>query len=202
MNGEICLNLATRVNPGDDVRFDNKKIAPQEEITILLNKPPGYLCTASDPQGRPTIYDLLPPRLRSQNLHHAGRLDRESEGLLIMTNSGELSNSLTHPRNKVEKEYIVTLDRMFDFRYKRPLLDGVQTPEGLAKANSVEGISRRRLRIVLIQGLKRQIRHMFAAFDFRVKRLERVRIGKLTDEKLAPGAHRKLGRRDIASLLS
>lgn len=200
-NGKICVDLATRVLPEDEVYLDNKSVSPKAEATILLNKPPGVLCTASDPQGRKTVFDLLPGNFRAMNLHHAGRLDRDSEGLLVMTNSGDLSNQLTHPSSKIEKEYIVTLDRQFDFQLKRQFIDGIRTAEGIAYAKYIDGITVRRLRVILTQGMKRQIRHMFAAFEYEVRRLERVRIGSLTDPDLAPGASRLLGRKDIDRLL-
>ena len=201
INKKLCMDLSTRVTPDDDVAFDGKSVNPKQETTILLNKPAGVVCTASDPQGRKTIFDLLTPTYRSRNLHHAGRLDQDSEGLLVMTNSGELSQQLTHPRNKIEKEYIVTLDRPFDFQLKKQFQEGIRTPEGIAYAKFIDGITMRRLRVILTQGLKRQVRHMFAAFDYEVKRLERIRIGNLEDPDLPQGQHRLLGRRDIERML-
>lgn len=201
LNNNICIDLATRVLPEDEVYFDNKSISPKQEATILLHKPPGVICTASDPQRRKTVFDLLPTKMRALNLHHAGRLDLDSEGLLVMTNSGDLSHQLTHPGCKIEKEYIVTLDRPFDFQLKKQFLDGIRTPDGIAYAKFIDGLTVRKLRVVLTQGMKRQIRLMFAAFDYEVTRLERVRIGHLTDPKLAPGECRLLGRKDIDRLL-
>ena len=200
VNGEICVDLATRVLESDSVKVDNKLVGQRETLSILLHKPPGYLCTVSDPKGRKTIYDLLPHRLRGRNLHHAGRLDRDSEGLLIMTNDGELSQRLTHPRSKVEKEYRVVLDKPFDFTLRRKFLEGIPTEEGLARAAAIDGDNPRKLRVVLLQGLKRQIRLMFHEVGYEVKRLTRVRIGNLRDERLGSGDHRLLSKRDLRAL--
>jgi 23S rRNA pseudouridine2605 synthase len=201
VNNEICVNLATKVMPGDTVHYGSRLLTTKDETTILLNKPPGFLCTTSDPERRPTIYDLLPIKLRNRNLHHAGRLDLESQGLLVMTNSGDLSHRLTLPRNKVEKEYLVTIDRPFDFNLRRQFLEGIRIPEGLARAVSIEGdTSGRKLTLVLTQGLKRQIRSMFETVGYTVKTLERVRIGHLAAPNLAPGEHILLNSRDIEHL--
>ena len=116
------------------------------------------ICTTSDTHGRKTIFDLLSPKLKQANLHHVGRLDHESEGLIILTNSGELSHQITHPRHKIEKEYFVRLNRPFQAEtHTRKLLEGIETPEGFARAISVVQISNRQLSVVLQQGLKRQI---------------------------------------------
>ncbi len=201
VNGEICVNLATVVRPGDTVHYGSRLLTTREDTTILLNKPPGFLCTTSDPERRPTIYDLLPLKLKNRNLHHAGRLDLESQGLLVMTNSGDLSHRLTLPRNKIEKEYLVTIDRPFDFNLRRQFLEGIRIPEGMARAVSIEGdASGRKLTLVLTQGLKRQIRTMLETVGYKVKTLERVRIGHLSAPNLAPGEHILLNAKDIEHL--
>src|SRR5581483_2426542 len=110
VNGKICTDLATQISPGDFVKVDGRKVRSQESLHILLHKPRGYLCTARDERERRTIFDLLPKNW--PRLFHVGRLDKESEGLLILTNDGELSLRLTHPRYKIEKEYVVALDRL------------------------------------------------------------------------------------------
>ncbi|MEM0898095.1 MAG: pseudouridine synthase [Verrucomicrobiota bacterium] len=165
-----------------------------------MNKPRGIVCTLSDELGRDTILDLLPPQYHSIGLHHVGRLDKESEGLLVLTNDGQLSNQLTHPRHKVEKEYVATLDKPFDFSLKPKLLNGVVTPEGKAHAERVWGEGRK-VSVVLTQGMKRQVRHMFAAVGYEVTRLQRVRIGELKAPGLKPGAFSTLRDRQIEKML-
>ena len=105
INGEVCISLSTRVEQNDEVIVDGKKLTPQNTpINILLYKPQNYICTRTDPENRPTIFELLPKHLMQQrNLHYAGRLDYNSEGLIILTNSGEISQQLSHPNSKVEK---------------------------------------------------------------------------------------------------
>ena len=203
VNGEICTNLATRIRPGDKVHADGVALKTQEALTILLFKPAGVLCTASDTHGRKTIFDLLSPKLKLANLHHVGRLDHESEGLVVLTNSGDLSHQITHPRHKIEKEYFVRLNRPFQAEtHSRKLLEGIETPEGFARAVSVVQISNRQLSIVLQQGLKRQIRHMLSALEYDVVQLVRTRIGQLSDEELKPGKFRYLKESDISRILA
>ena len=203
VNGKVCTNLATRIHPGDTVHADGHQLKTKEAITILLFKPSGVLCTTSDTHGRRTIFDLLTPKLKRANLHHVGRLDHESEGLIILTNSGELSHQITHPRHKIEKEYFVRLNRPFQGDiHTRKLLEGIEIPEGIARMVSVVQIANRQLSVVLQQGLKRQIRQMFAALDYDVVQLVRTRIGNLSDEELKPGKFRYLKDSDLRRILA
>ena len=198
INGQRCENLATQVVPKDAVKVRGKLVHAEVLTYLLLNKPAGFLCTHDDERQRRTIYDLLPrdrPRLT-----HVGRLDKESEGLLILTNDGDLALKLTHPRYKMEKEYEVTIDKPFDMAVSEKLLRGFFIEGGWAKAESVHSISPHRLRIVLHQGIKRQIRLMLYHVGYEVTRLVRVRIGPLRDSKI-PSAHwRELTAAEIAIL--
>ncbi|MBL48308.1 MAG: hypothetical protein CMP28_06090 [Roseibacillus sp.] len=195
LNGEACTNPATRVDAGDVVRLQGKRVSPRKTTTILFKKPRGYVCSKQDELGRATIYELLPPKL--QHLNHVGRLDRDSEGLLVLSNDGDLANRLTHPRNKVEKEYRVTLSTPPDNRDLKKLLEGVHTPEGRAHAKSFKRLSPRRLSLILETGLKRQIREMFTTLGYQVEKLFRVRIGRLTDPDLPIGRWRHLEAHEI-----
>ena len=190
LNGESCANPATRVGDDDVVRLNGKRVSPRQTTTILFKKPRGYVCSKHDELGRATIYEILPPKF--QHLNHVGRLDRDSEGLLVLTNDGELANRLTHPSNKVEKEYRVTLAAAVENRDLEQLLKGVRTPEGHARAKAVKRLSPRRVSIVLETGLKRQIREMFKTLGSRVEKLFRIRIGRLTDPDLPLGRWRHL----------
>lgn len=198
INGRVCTELATQVAPGDAVKVRNKLVKQEPPLTVLLNKPRGYVCTASDERDRRTIFDLLPAKF--PRLFHVGRLDKESEGLLLLTNDGDLSLRLTHPRYKVEKEYQVHLDRAFDPVHAAGLLKGVFMEGGRAKAESVRQIGPHKLRVVLRQGLKRQIRQMFYTLGYEVERLVRVRIGPLTVKDLPPGRWRTLSEKEISAL--
>ena len=199
INGQICQNLATEVSEEDFVKVGSKRVLPEKHFYILLHKPRGYLCTASDTHERRTVFDLLPgnwPRL-----FHVGRLDRDSEGLLILTNDGELGLRLTHPRYKIEKEYEVLLNRPFDAAADTPrLLRGVTIEHGRARADVVRQLSPNLLRIVLRQGLKRQIRLMLYKVGYEVKRLIRMRIGPLRLKELRTGEWRILTPAEVKAL--
>jgi 23S rRNA pseudouridine2605 synthase len=195
INGEVVLDLAAKVSESDHVKYDGKLLRRREALTLVLNKPVGYLCTRKDPQARKTVYELLPKTF--QKLNYVGRLDSQSSGLLILTTSGELTEQLTHPRFHVEKEYAVKIDRPFDGNDTEKLLTGIHLAEGLARAESVRFETRRRMRLVLTQGYNRQIRRMLAKLGYRVERLERVRIGQLTMPVLSTGEYQILSPREI-----
>lgn len=185
VNGKIIDNPATRVTDDDFVKVEGKRAQQLQTEAILFNKPKGLVCSKNDEFQRETIYALIPPKY--QHLNHVGRLDKESEGLLILTNDGDLAQKLTHPSKKIEKEYIVTTDQAFPNEVLSKFLKGVHTPEGKAQAKSVKRLSPRRVRIVLETGLKRQIRMMFQSVHVRVKKLVRVRIGTMEGNGLEPG---------------
>lgn len=202
VNGEPCLNPGYRVQPGDFVRAQGKRIEPLDVQSIVMHKPPGLVCTRHDENNRATIYELLPPRLH--HLAHVGRLDLDSEGLLILSNDGELSQALTHPSHSIKKLYQVTTENAFENSILSQLEKGVFTEVGKARAVSVKRLSSRRMEMVLNTGLKRQIRYMIQAVGHRVKRLVRIRIGDLTLDNLKPGKWRFLEKseRDALMLLS
>ncbi len=199
INGQVVTNLATQVTPTDAVKVGSKLLRAERMIHAVLNKPRGYLCTANDPEERKTIFALLPhdwPRV-----HYVGRLDKDSEGLLIITNDGDLTNILTHPRHEVEKEYEVWLDKPFDVAaHKAKMLRGFKIESGHAKCEAIDNVRRERLRVVLRQGLKRQIRLMFYAMGYEVERLVRVRIGPIVTGEVSPGNWRLLSQKEVALL--
>src|SRR6266436_2712369 len=190
VNGKICAELATQVTSEDHIRVDRKIVKAKEFVYLLLNKPVGYVTTRSDDRSRPTIYDLLPKHL--PKLAHVGRLDLESEGLLLLTNDGELTLRLTHPRYKTPKEYLVTLDREFEMADLTKIKRGVYLAEGRARFDSLTKLNSRQVRVVLTQGLTRQVRRVFAAIGYKVRKLCRTKIGPLSDSVLKPGEFRLL----------
>jgi 23S rRNA pseudouridine2605 synthase len=199
VNGSPCLNMGTRVAPGDHVRVDGKRVVAREPVVVAFHKPRGFVCTREDELGRETIYGLLPQSLRA--LHHVGRLDLDSEGLLILTNDGDLSQQLMHPSKSVEKEYLVTANQAFQNDHLDQFLEGVYTPEGKLKAKAIERLSPRRIKVVLDHGAKRQIRVMFEQLGYQVTKLLRVRIGGLWLGDLEPGRHAVLNKLEIGMLL-
>jgi pseudouridine synthase len=199
VNGAPCIKLATRVTETDSVRVDGKRVFPKEEIVVIFHKPRGYVCTRSDELGRDTIYSLLPASLHA--LHHVGRLDTDSEGMLILTNDGDLSQQLMHPSKSVEKEYLVTSNQAFENAHLDQFLAGVFTEEGKLKAKHIERISARRIKVVLDHGAKRQIRVMFEALGYQVTKLLRVRIGNLWLGDLEIGRWAVLNAKEVKMLL-
>ena len=199
INGSQCTKLATQVQPGDHVKVDGRRVAPRDLTIVAFHKPRGYVCTRGDELGRETIYDLLPGAL--QALHHVGRLDRDSEGLLILTNDGDLSQRLMHPSKSVEKEYLVTANQAFENAHLDQFLAGVYTEGGKLRALAIERLSARRIKVVLDHGAKRQIRVMFDTMGYTVTKLLRVRIGQLWLGDLAPGEWAVLTPPEVAMLL-
>jgi 23S rRNA pseudouridine2605 synthase len=198
INGELSTNLATQVSPSDQVRVDGKIVRSQQFVYLLLNKPVDFLTTRSDERSRKTIYDLLPGDL--PNLAHVGRLDKESEGLLLLTNDGDLAFRITHPKFKLEKEYLVTLDREYEPEDSPKTKKGIYLSDGRARFDGITKVGPRQVRVLLTQGLKRQVRRVFAALDYKVRRLQRVRIGPLTDRGLRSGEVRLLTPQEIELL--
>lgn len=198
VNNACCTNMGTRITSDDVVRVGRKMVKPRLAEVVLFNKPRGLVCSASDELGRETIYSVVPPKF--QHLKNVGRLDMDSEGIIVLTNDGDLAQKLTHPRQKIEKEYVVTLDQSFSNEVLEKLVAGVHTPEGRAAAKSVKRVSSRRVRVVLVTGMKRQIRMMFEAIHLKVTKLVRIRIGMLTGGGLEMGRCLVLEEDDIQAL--
>ena len=198
INGRAVRELATMVQPGDTVVARGRVVRPAAERYIVINKPPGVLSSRASQGGKPTVYDILPRD--AANLPHVGRLDADSEGLLLFSNDGELSQALTHPSRHVEKEYDVVLGETFDAKHIPKLLKGVYLEEGRAKAAHVHVEGANKLRVVLTQGINRQIRRMFAALGYKVKRLTRTRLGPLKLGRLPRGSWRELSAREVEAL--
>ena len=198
INGHKIDQLATQVEDGDDVRVKGRPVRAALPVHILLNKPKGFVVTRSDEHGRRTVYDLLPPEFST--LCHVGRLDKESEGLLLLTNDGALAQKLTHPSHEIEKEYEVNLDKDFKPEDIPTLLKGIYIEGGCGRFERVHIVSTKRLQVILRQGIKRQIRLMFYSLGYEVERLVRTRIGKLRDDRMPLGACRRLTKLEIGSL--
>jgi len=200
INGKLIKELGTLVADGDNVTVDGKPARAETGIVIALNKPRGYICSRSDEKDRMTIYALLPKPL--QTLHHVGRLDKDSEGLLLLTNRGDLSHHLIHPSKGAEKEYEVIVDKPVDQSVMARLVKGMLTEEGYAKAERAWMISEYRCHVVLKQGLKRQIRLMFYQLGCEVERLTRTRIGWLELKGLQKGGWKQLTSTEVERFFS
>jgi 23S rRNA pseudouridine2605 synthase len=198
VNGQPCLNFGTQVEPTDHVKVGSRLVRPAETLTIALHKPAGYVSTRRDPHAADTIYDLLPPKF--SRLFNIGRLDAQSEGLLLLTSDGDLAQQLPHPRYKVEKEYEVTLDKLWEPKLAEKLRAGIFLDGKRARLARVQQFGPTRLRVVLQQGMNRQIRRMFYEIGFEVERLLRTRIGNLRLGELPRGAWRPLTKSELRAL--
>ena len=198
INGKICTDFSAEPDARDHVKVNGKLVHVASPFTIMLHKPAGFVSTRRDPRARDTVFNLLPAKFG--RLFNIGRLDAQTEGLLLLTNDGELAQSLTHPQYKIEKEYEVTLDRPWDPALASKLLRGIFLEGQRARIARLHSLSPVRLRVVLRQGINRQIRRMFEAVGYRVKRLIRVRIANLQLSDLPKGHWRPLTKRELDSL--
>lgn len=198
VNGEVAV-LGRRADPEvDTIEVDGALVAAKAGLVhILLNKPAGIVSTASDPQGRPTVVEMVPDEPR---VYPVGRLDRETEGLLILTNDGDLTYRLTHPSFGVEKEYLAEVEGQPSNRSITRLRRGVELTDGMTAPAKVSTIAPNLLRITIHEGRNRQVRRMCQAVGHPVVRLVRTRIGPLIDPKLPPGEWRQLTKEEVRKL--
>ena len=197
INGRVCRNFSAQPTETDHVKVGGKLVRSQRKVYIMLNKPAGFVSTRADPNARDTIFDLLPPKL--PRLFNIGRLDAQSEGLLILTNDGDLAQRLTHPRSKIEKEYDVTINHPWDPSLGPKLLAGMTLDGQRARMEKVTAIRATRVRVILRQGINRQIRRMFYELGYEVEKLVRVRVGHLRLGDLPRGHWRALTKSELKS---
>ncbi len=198
VNGEVAV-LGRRVDPATDlVEVDGAAIGVAPGLVhYLLNKPAGVVTTADDPQGRPTVVELVPAEPR---VFPVGRLDQDTEGLLVLTNDGELTHRLTHPSFGVDKEYLAHVEGHPSRSELRRLREGVELDDGPTAPAQVALVAPDLVRIVIHEGRNRQVRRMCEAVGHPVQRLVRVRIGPLADRRLKPGAWRELTTDEVRAL--
>jgi 23S rRNA pseudouridine2605 synthase len=201
-SGRVTVNgepgqLNTFVETTDDVRLDGKPLAKQRIAYVLLNKPAGVVTTASDPQGRKTVLDLVDHPSR---VVPVGRLDADTTGALLLTNDGDLAHRLAHPRYEIDKVYeVVCWSQPTDAALQK-LRDGVELDDGPTRPAEVRRIGAATIELVIHEGRNRQVKRMLEAVGHRVRRLHRSRYAGLTVEGLKPGEWREL-RRDEAHAL-
>ncbi len=193
VNGKVVTELGFYVREKDKVSVEGKNVYPQKLEYYRFYKPAGYITTLEDEKGRKTIYDVIPPELK--HLKPVGRLDKDSTGLIIMTNDGELINQMTHPSIKVPKVYMVTINGKFTEANAKEMLNGIEidTDTGEKKTAYAETLpieinnQTSIIQVVLYQGINRQIRKMFAKLGFEVKVLKRIQHAIITLEGLKKG---------------
>ncbi len=207
VNGRTVTELGTKADPdADDIRVDERRVkGPQRHRYFLLNKPRGYVTTRSDPEHRPTVLDLL--KGVREYVYPVGRLDFDSEGLLILTNDGELATTLTHPRHEVERVYEAQVLGVPDAHDLDRLRRGITIDGRRTSPAQVELLSERRtegqtsvLRVTIHEGRTRQVRKMADAIGHPVRTLKRTRIGPLADKNLRLGTYRELTAEEVRRL--
>jgi 23S rRNA pseudouridine2605 synthase len=199
VNGDVAV-LGRRVDPeADQVEVDGVPIGMKAGLKYyLLNKPVGVVTTASDPQGRPTVVDIVPAEPR---VYPVGRLDVATEGLLLLTNDGDLAHRLAHPSHGVEKEYLAEVEGHVSGGELRRLREGVELEDGITAPAKVSQPNPGVLRLTIHEGRNRQVRRMCEAVGHPVTRLVRVRIGPIRDPQLRPGQWRELEQREVITLV-
>ncbi len=196
LNGKVVRELGTKADLSKDkIEVNNKPIKPQKLIYLIMNKPRRYMTTRDDPQKRRTVYDLLPAELKNV-VWPIGRLDFNTEGLLLFTNDGELTQELAHPSKEHEKEYEVVIDKeLSEGRLEKlrtgMILDGKKTAPAKVIVNGTT------VRITIHEGWNRQVRRMFSAFGYTIRSIKRVRVGKLLLGNLKLGEFKHISKTDI-----
>ncbi len=210
VNDEIVKDLGRQVDlDQDEIFFRGRALQFEKFVYYVINKPPKFVTTAYDPHAEKTVFDLLPAQLvpRTQKpmpnrtrVFPVGRLDKNSTGIMLFTNDGELADRLMHPRYEVGKWYEAKLDRALDPRDRGRLFKGVVLKDGTAKAEKVRMLSKRRLQVLLREGKKREVRRIFAALGYEVVTLCRIAFGPILLAALPLGHGRYLNPTEIKQL--
>lgn len=209
VNGKVVDQAGSKVKPGDVVVYDGKETVPERKFYVLMNKPKGYITTTDDEKGRRTVMDLLKGVGRKAGvpyeprIYPVGRLDRETTGLLLFTNDGELSQSLTHPSMGVKKVYRVSLDKNFTSKHFKSMVEGVTLEDGAIKPDDLaypDEEERRELGIEIHSGANRVVRRMFEHFGYEVVHLDRMLYADLTKKDLPRGKWRFLNKTEVIRL--
>jgi 23S rRNA pseudouridine2605 synthase len=205
VNGQVVTEQGMRVNPERDViRVDGSRIPPpRRHVYLVLNKPRGVVSTLSDPEGRPTLADLI--EKRRERLFHVGRLDTDTEGLIILTNHGEFAHRLAHPSYEIEKTYLAEVEGIVDAVTLKRLRKGITLEDGPVHPDKVtvtsRGAAKSLVEVTLHEGRNHVVRRMFDAVGHPVRRLSRIRIGPVRLGQLAQGASRELTSAELGALL-
>jgi len=201
INGKIITELGTRVMPGDEVKFSGERINPEKKVYILLNKPKGFVTTLDDPEGRRTVMELVADAC-DERIYPVGRLDRNTTGLLLLTNDGELTKKLTHPSHNKKKIYHVELDAEISPEQIEMIKDGIELEDGPIAADNISYVNdnKKEIGIELHSGRNRIVRRIMEHFGYNVKRLDRVWFAGLTKVNLPRGRWRVLSKQEIIRL--
>lgn len=203
VNGQVELSPGYQIEAGDEVTFEGKIIQPEEELVyILMNKPRGVITTVKDDQGRRTVLDLVGDKVQ-ERIFPVGRLDRDTSGLLLLTNDGALAEQMMHPRHETKKVYHVTLDKAVTKAHLEAIAAALELEDGPAPVNWVQHLnpdSKNEVGIELIVGRNRIVRRIFEHLGYQVRRLDRVYLGGLTKKDLPRGWWRHLSEQEVVML--
>ncbi len=201
VNGKPVLEVGTKVLPKDKVQVSGKTIKPERKAYVLLNKPKDFITTMTDPEGRKTVMDLI-KTASDQRIYPVGRLDRNTTGLLLFTNDGELAEKLTHPSYMIKKIYQVDLDKPLTKEHFKQIQEGLTLEDGPVKVDEIAILDKERqiLGLEIHLGRNRIVRRIFEHLGYDVKRLDRVMYGPLTKKDLPRGKWRLLDEKEIVML--
>lgn len=203
VNGKIVTDLGVKVSPDDKIQFEDRQIVSERKVYVLLNKPKGYITTTDDPMDRKTVMTLLKNAGR-ERIYPVGRLDRDTTGVLLLTNDGDLAKKLTHPRYRIQKIYHVVLDKNVKVGDLHKIAAGIELDDGLIKPDAVDYVqhadSKKEIGIEIHSGKNRVIRRLFESLDYKVTKLDRVSFAGLTKKDVPRGKWRFLNEKEIAFL--
>lgn len=207
VNGLIVTSLGTKVNSDDEVAVDGVVVTKSSSIYLALNKPRGYISSVSDERGRKTVMDLIPNEYKNCRLFPVGRLDYDTKGVILLTNDGNFMNQMVGPKSGIQKEYLVRIRGIVNHDDLTKLENGVMingkiTLPAIASVDSIDRSNNSSLvRITITQGMNHQVKEMFKAIGYEVKRLTRVRFGSILIDDLSEGSVRRLKIHEVKNLL-
>ncbi len=201
INGKVVTELGTKVNPDDTVKYDGSVIKAEKKVYILMNKPKDFVTTLDDPEGRKTVIDLIKNKI-PQRVYPVGRLDRNTTGLLLLTNDGELTKKLSHPKYNKKKIYHVVFDSKVNKEHLEEIAAGIELDDGFIKVDAINYVDNKKneIGIELHSGRNRIVRRIFEKYGYNIKRLDRVYFAGLTKLNLPRGKWRFLTDREITML--
>jgi len=203
VNGKKVLELGVKINPEKDkVKVDGELIRWEKKVYYLLNKPKGVITSTKDEKERTTVTELIKTK---QKIFPVGRLDYNTTGVLLLTNDGDFANFLTHPRNKIEREYLVTLDKPLEKEDREKLLRGIVIGGKRGKFVSINFVNKKspkRVKVITVEGRNHFVKNMFSALGYTVKNLERSRFGEFTLSGIKRGEYKKLDIKEIQNIMN
>ncbi len=202
VNGEIVRELGTKVKPTDKVEYKGKILKGEKNVYIVMNKPKDFITTIKDPKGRKTVMDLFKGQVK-ERIYPVGRLDRNTTGVLLFTNDGDLTKKLTHPEKRIPKVYLATLNKQLTKNDMIQIAEGIELDDGFINADAIYYFNEQRKDKVVIEihsGRNRIVRRIFEYFDYEVKNLDRIEFAGVTKKDLKRGQWRFLSEKEVGFL--